>query len=121
VKPHTLVAVGEYKRGALVEISAEGNYVAEGYLYDQGEVPLALVSGYAVNRSDKQAKPVQFFTDNAGKFIITDLNPGEYNVSVNVEGIKDFEIKITESKSRQYMIKLGKIICQEEGENHAVS
>ncbi|MDR3151434.1 MAG: fimbria/pilus outer membrane usher protein [Holosporaceae bacterium] len=115
VRPHTLIAVGKYNRGALAEISAEGSYMAEGYLCYQDGSPMAMVSGYALHRSDGQAKPVQFFTNSVGKFVITNLKPGEYDVSVSVEGIMDFEIEIAES-AHQYVIKLGKIICREKVE-----
>jgi outer membrane usher protein len=110
VEPNTLVAVGQYRRGALVEISAEGSYVAEGDLYNQNGNPLKLVSGCARHCSDRQAKPSPFFTDSAGKFIIMGLSPGKYKASVNVEGVRDFEFNVIETG--QHTLKLGKVFCQ---------
>lgn len=114
VKQDTVIARGEYKRGATIDISAEGSVTARGILLSSSNEPLKLATGYALHETDKSAKPVYFFTNMSGKFILTDLKAGKYKVIVSVEGIKDFEISVKES-NKNSMIDLGTIICEEEG------
>lgn len=113
VKQDTIIAHGEYKRGATIDISAEGSVTARGVLLSKDNEPLKLATGYAIHKTDKNAKPAYFFTNPSGKFIITDLKAGTYKVTVSVEGIKDFEINVKDS-SKNSVIDLGTIICEEE-------
>ncbi|MDR1267852.1 MAG: fimbria/pilus outer membrane usher protein [Holosporales bacterium] len=111
VDKDTIVARGGYRRGAVAEVSAEGSYVAQGILLDSKKAPIGMVSGFAISRTKPGSKPILFFMNENGRFVITNLNPGKYTVSVNVEGYADFEITISESKSP--FIDLGTIICKD--------
>jgi hypothetical protein len=112
VKDDTIISDGLYKRGAVFEISCEGEYMVEGALYDSDKKPIALVSGYAVHTTNKEADPVQFFTNEDGEFVINNLVLGKYTVKVNSEGCKDFEMEVKDSET--HMSDLGKIICEKQ-------
>ncbi|MDR0406769.1 MAG: fimbria/pilus outer membrane usher protein [Holosporales bacterium] len=111
VDQDTIVVHGYYKRGALAEISAEGSYIAKGKLQDAQGAAITLASGFAISKTNTEAAPVQFFTNDEGIFAITNLNPGKYKVTVNVEGYEDFEIEIPESAEQ--FIDLGTITCKD--------
>jgi outer membrane usher protein len=99
VKKDTIISDGLYKRGACVKISSEGSHMARGLLLDSSGNPLDLVNGYALHTSDKNANPLQFFTNTSGRFSINGLRPGRYRVTVNVEDCEDFEIEIPAGKA----------------------
>lgn len=109
IKNSSIVAYGEYKRGALVEISANGTYMAKGYLVDRNDQPFMLATGYVVLENDKTFAPVQFFTNSEGRFLLAGLKPGHYRMVINVEGCNDenFDIKNVQNKT----IDLGRIVC----------
>lgn len=115
VKQDTIIAYGEYKRGSTVKISADGNIIVKGKLYDSNEEPLKLVTGYAIHETDPDAKPLYFFTNISGRFIITNLKQGKYKVFINIEGMNNFEIEVKESNGNA--IDLGSIICEEQVNN----
>jgi hypothetical protein len=110
VKQDTVVSEGFYKRGALMNISCEGEYVVEGFLRYEDNKPVELVSGYAVHTTDRDADPVQFFTNEEGNFIIHNLKVGTYRVKVNIKGSKEFSIKVKKTKNN--IINVGTIICE---------
>jgi outer membrane usher protein len=115
VKRDVITSYGYYRRGGLVEISAEGNMTAGGILHDERGKPLGLVGGFAVNATDPNVPPVRFFTNPEGKFVINGLKPGKYKASVNVECCDDFEIEVPESESR--ILDLGIVVCRDCNEN----
>jgi hypothetical protein len=121
VKEDTIISDGLYKRGAVFDISCEGEYMVEGKLYGSDQKPIALVSGYAIHTTNKEADPVQFFTNEDGEFVINNLVLGKYTVRVNFEGCKDFEIEVKDSET--HISNLGKIICEKEinDDNEAVA
>ena len=116
VKKDTIVSYGEYKRGFVADIEAEGSYTADGYLFDSEGDAFQHVTGYAIHKTDLSAQPIGFFTNDEGRFILTELKQGEYKISLNVEGIEDFEIKIGETKDE--IIHLGNFTCKETEENN---
>lgn len=112
VKNDSFIARGEYKRGAVAEVSADGDYIANGRLCFKGGKPVDSVGGYVVHKTDKTADPIPFFTNNDGKFTMTNLQEGVYTVSVNMEGCEDFDIEIKPSDNK--IVNLGDITCAEE-------
>jgi hypothetical protein len=109
-----IIQKGSYRRGAVMEIEAEGDFIARGTLVDSAGKAIDLAGGYAVNVSDKNATPVQFFTNSSGEFVICNLKAGKYNASINIEGYSDFEINVVESKNN--IIELGTVVCKDIGE-----
>jgi outer membrane usher protein len=98
VKKDTIISEGLYKRGGYIKISSEGCYMARGMLLNDSGEPMALVNGYAIHTTNKNANPVQFFTNTSGKFVINGLNKGKYKVTINVEDCEDFEIEIPDNE-----------------------
>jgi outer membrane usher protein len=109
VKDHVITAFGEYRRGAVFEVRADGSYAARGYLVDSSGEPYQLASAYAIREDDKNAVPLPFFTNSSGRFVLTNLNVGKYRISVNVDGCRDVYLKIKESKEK--ILDLGNIVC----------
>jgi outer membrane usher protein len=109
VKDHAITALGEYRRGAVFEVRADGSYAARGYLIDSSGEPYQLASAYAIREDDKNAVPLPFFTNSSGRFVLTNLNVGKYRISVNVDGCRDVYLEIKESKEK--IIDLGNIVC----------
>lgn len=112
VKNDSFTARGEYKRGAVAEVSADGDYIANGRLCFKGGKPIDSVGGYVVHKTDKSADPIPFFTNGDGKFTMTNLQEGVYTVSVNMEGCEDFDIEIKPPDNK--ILNLGNITCAEE-------
>lgn len=109
VENDVLVSSGAYKRGAVVEICSEGNYMVEGFLKDYCGKPLSLISGYAVNLDDKSMAPEQFFTNSKGKFIISNLKVGRYKAVFNIECCDNYLFEIKDAD--QQLVKIGEIKC----------
>lgn len=109
VKKDTIVSYGEYKRGFVADVEAEGSYTADGYLIDSDGKGLPQITGYAIHTTDITAKPIAFFTNSNGRFVLTELIPGKYKISINVEGYGDVEIEINGENDE--IIHLGKIVC----------
>ena len=97
LKTDTITSRGAYKRGAVANIIAEGNYVVRGSLLDSQGNPIGMVVGYAVHKEDKSDRPEHFFTNAEGHFLITNLKPGKYRVSLQLDNVSDFEIDVPES------------------------
>ena len=110
IKKDTIVSYGEYKRGFIADIEAEGLYTADGYLFDESGEAFQHVTGYAIHTTDLAARPIAFFTNDEGRFILTELKPGKYRVSLNIEDVQDFEIEIKENGDE--IIHLGKFFCK---------
>ena len=110
IKKDTIVSYGEYKRGFIADIEAEGLYTADGYLFDESGEAFQHVTGYAIHTTDLAARPIAFFTNDEGRFILTELKPGKYRVSLNIEDVQDFEIEIKENSDE--IIHLGKFFCK---------
>ena len=110
LKEDSVTSYGEYKRGAVKEITVDGTYIAKGRLLDHHGKPFELVSGFASYIGDKNIEPVAFFTNASGKFILSNLKTGKYRISVSVEGCDDFEIDVKPCKDK--ILDLGTITCE---------
>jgi len=112
IKQDTISAYGEYKRGFVEDLVAEGTLAAQGIIIDENGEPFQQITGYALHQDNPDIKPSIFFTNEDGEFIITELRPGKYKLSLNVEGIKDIHIEIKEPKNAEEIIQLGSLVCQ---------
>lgn len=110
IKDGSVVAYGEYKRGAVKKISVDGIYLASGVLLDRHGKPFEMAAGFATYVGNKNVEPVTFFTNASGKFILSNLKLGKYKISINVEGCEDFYIDIRPCKNN--IIDLGQITCE---------
>ena len=112
LKQDTIQCYGEYKRGFVAEISAEESITAQGILLDSNGKPFEQITGYVLNKNNTDEKPISFFTNSEGEFLLMDLKPGKYKLVLNVEGIEDLEIEIKEGNGNE-ILDLGKIICKD--------
>ena len=112
VKQDTIISYGEYKRGFVEDIEAEGITSAEGILVDTNGVPFEQVTGYVINKDDTDQKPTAFFTNQEGHFLLTELKPGKYKMVVNVKDVEDLELEIKGGDNNE-VIELGKIVCKD--------
>ena len=72
-----------YGSGYALEVGSAATVTAMGTLeYDDGE-PVALVAGQAHHRDDESFEPVLMFTNRAGRFAISGLKPGPYQLKLN--------------------------------------
>jgi outer membrane usher protein FimD/PapC len=117
IKQNSIVALGEYKRGGVAEISSESGLIIIGILKDQNGKAIDMVSGFAIQLTKtKEKEPIIFFTNSDGKFVMSGVAPGKYRVSVNIEGVDDFEIEIP-NLSKKPIMDLGVMICHITDEN----
>ena len=71
------------------------------------------MTGYAINQDNTDVNPSAFFTNEDGEFFITELKPGRYKLSLNVEGAQDVFVEIKEPKDANEIIQLGSIVCKD--------
>ncbi len=111
IKQDTVSAYGQYKRGFFQDIESEGILTAKGQLLNEQNEPYQQITGYAIHQQDQNAKPIAFFTNEDGEFLLTELQSGKYKLVINVEDVKDIIIEIKE-KNNENIIDLGTIICK---------
>lgn len=118
IKDTSIVSYGEYKRGAVKKVSVDGTYLANGILLDEYDRPFAMIAGYATYVEDKDVEPVVFFTNAAGKFVLSNLKQGTYRVSINVAGYEDFFIQVIPCKNN--IIDLKEVRVKTGGANEKI-
>lgn len=109
IEKDIIVAKGSYKRGAVVNLSCEGNYSIKGALVDHCGESISLISGYIVNLQDKNMITEKFFTNSDGVFYIGNLKPGKYKAVLNIECCDDFYFEVKESDKQ--LLDVGIIRC----------
>jgi outer membrane usher protein len=116
LKQDTIVSRGEYKRGFIADIQGTKSLTACGVLVDsQGKI-LEQVTGFAINKDNTDEPPVSFFTNSDGEFFLTELKPGRYKLTINVQNTENVELEIKEANSETEIIDLGTIVCKESTE-----
>ncbi|MCP4911976.1 MAG: fimbrial biogenesis outer membrane usher protein [Oligoflexia bacterium] len=93
-----------FKSGHEILIDVSSNYVIQGTLKRKNGVPLSLV---IVSLKDLSGNIIsEFFTNNEGRFLIEDIEPGTYQISYN-----DLNTKVEVSKESQLgYINLGDVL-----------
>lgn len=113
LKQDTIVSQGQYKRGFISDIQGTRSITASGILVDsQGKI-FEQVTGFAINKDNTDEPPVSFFTNSAGEFFLTELRPGRYKLTVNVQNTENIELEIKETNSEDEIIDLGIIVCKD--------
>lgn len=116
LKQDTIVSRGEYKRGFIADIQGTKSLTACGVLVDsQGKI-LEQVTGFAINKDNTDEPPVSFFTNSDGEFFLTELKPGRYKLTINVQNTENVELEIKEANSETEIIDLGTIVCKDSTE-----
>lgn len=113
LKQDTIVSQGQYRRGFIADIQGIKSVTARGILVDsQGKI-LEQVTGFAINKDNTDEAPVSFFTNSSGEFFLTELKPGRYKLTVNVQNTESIELKIKETMSEDDMLDLGTVVCKD--------
>lgn len=113
LKQDIIVSQGQYKRGFIADIQGTRSITASGILVDsQGKI-LEQVTGFAINKDNTDEPPVSFFTNSDGEFFLTELRPGRYKLTVNVQNTENIELEIKETNSENEIIDLGTIVCRD--------
>ena len=121
LKQDTIVSQGQYKRGFIADIQGKKSITACGILVDSRGKILEQVTGFAINKDNTDEPPVSFFTNSDGEFFLTELRPGKYKLTINVQNTENIELEIKEADSETEVIDLGKIVCKdsiEKGEKY---
>ena len=112
LKLDTIVSQGQYKRGFIADIQGIKSVTARGILVDsQGKI-LEQVTGFAINKDNTDEPPVSFFTNSLGEFSLTELKPGNYKLTINVQNTEPLELKIKETPETEEL-DLGTVVCKD--------
>lgn len=115
LKLDTIVSQGQYKRGFIADIQGIKSVTARGILVDsQGKI-LEQVTGFAINKDNTDETPVSFFTNSSGEFSLTELKPGNYKLTINVQNTEPIELKIKETLETEEL-DLGMVVCKDSTE-----
>ena len=113
LKQDTIISRGQYKRGFISDIQGIKSITACGILVDsQGKI-LEQITGFAINKDNTDEPPVSFFTNSDGEFFLTELRPGRYKLTINVQNTENIELEIKETNSEDEIVDLGTIICKD--------
>jgi outer membrane usher protein len=91
-----------YKSGTVIRIGTDATIFLRGTLRNAKDEPLSLQSGEVVSLSDLNWKPLQLFTNKAGKFALTGIKPGRYEIRMYSDPPVVFSINIPEGKTGIY-------------------
>ncbi|KDM91066.1 hypothetical protein EA58_12985 [Photobacterium galatheae] len=97
----------EHGNSYRLTIGSDANITALGYLYHADGQPVPLTEGKAVHQSDPSFATIDFFTNSKGRFAISGLKPGQYQVSVFSNPPHEFNLSIPDDAEN--IIRLGDI------------
>jgi hypothetical protein len=97
-----------YSQGYSLQIGSDAAITIIGTLVDnQSKEPISLTSGKALLINNEQNEPLVFFTNRTGRFAITGIKPGAYEIELNTEKLRKF--KITVKDDSDALLRLGTI------------
>ena len=112
LKLDTIVSKGQYKRGFIADVYGFKSVTAHGILVDsQGRI-LEQITGFAINKNNTDEPPISFFTNSSGEFFLTELKPGNYKLTINVQNTEPLELEIKETDEDDEL-DLGTIVCKD--------
>ncbi|WP_413110650.1 fimbria/pilus outer membrane usher protein [Thaumasiovibrio sp. DFM-14] len=88
-------------------IGDDANITVLGSLILSDRTPVALVSASLTPVGKPESKPIEFLTNTKGRFAITGLRPGQYQVKINTADNLSFTLDVPEDEG--YTINLGTI------------
>ena len=91
-----------YKSGTVIRIGTDATIFLRGTLRNAKDEPLSLLTGEVVSLSDPTWKPLQLFTNRAGKFALTGLKSGRYELRMYSDPPIVFSVNIPEGKTGVY-------------------
>jgi outer membrane usher protein len=100
--PTNYTVLPTYKSGTVIHIGTDATIFLRGTLRNAKDEPLSLQSGEVVSLSDPNWKPLQLFTNKAGKFALTGIKSGRYEIRMYSDPPVVFSIDIPEGKTGIY-------------------
>ena len=70
------------------------------------------ITGFAINKNNTDEPPISFFTNSSGEFFLTELKPGNYKLTINVQNTEPLELEIKETDEDDEL-DLGTIVCKD--------
>lgn len=84
-----------YKAGYSLQVGSDATITVLGTLLDATtEEPLSLVAGEAIHQQDQDFEPVVFFSNRTGRFAISGLKPGDYQLQFNTQPPRSYPLTI---------------------------
>ncbi|MFT6919291.1 MAG: outer membrane usher protein [Cognaticolwellia sp.] len=97
-----------YSQGYSLQIGSDAAITVIGTLVDnQSKDPISLTSAKALLVNKEQNEPLIFFTNRAGRFAITGIRPGTYEIELNTEKLRRFKIIVKDDSDA--LLRLGTI------------
>ncbi|OYQ65938.1 hypothetical protein B9G53_05920 [Pseudanabaena sp. SR411] len=87
-----------YKSGTVIRIGTDATIFLRGTLRNAKDEPLSLLTGELISVSDPTWTPLQLFTNRAGKFALTGVKPGSYELRMYSDPPIIFSIDIPKDK-----------------------
>lgn len=83
-----------YKSGTLIQVGTDATIFVRGTLLNPSGQPIALQAGEVRSLSDSSWQPVNLFTNRVGRFALSGLKPGRYELQLyaNPKTVIPFEI-----------------------------
>ncbi len=91
-----------YKSGTVLRIGTDATIFLRGTLRNAKDEPLSLLTGEVVSLANPDLPPLQLFTNRAGKFALTGVKPGRYELRMYSDPPVVFSIDIPEGKTGLY-------------------
>jgi outer membrane usher protein len=86
----------------VIQIGTDATIFLRGTLRNSKDEPLSLLTGEIVSISDPNWKPLQLFTNRAGKFALTGIKSGRYELKLYSDPPVVFTVDIPEGKTGIY-------------------
>ncbi len=87
-----------YKSGTVIRIGTDATIFLRGTLRNAKDEPLSLLTGELISVSDPTWTPLQLFTNRAGKFALTGVKTGRYELRMYADPPIIFSIDIPQDK-----------------------
>ena len=97
-----------YRSGYALEVGSAATVTVMGTLEDESGEPVSLLAGQAFNKEDEDFEPVVMFTNRVGRFAISGLKPGAYELKLNTKDEKVIEFDVPEESVGLH--RIGKLV-----------
>lgn len=108
------VAKPAYKTGVLVTVGSAANVHVDGYLRMPDKEVVRLQAGMIYGKHMPDFEPVEFFTNNEGRFRVGQLMPGRYEIVMHDEGVGRGYFTVPDDAKAGRM-SVGEIVMEPEG------
>ncbi|AFZ03979.1 fimbria/pilus outer membrane usher protein [Calothrix sp. PCC 6303] len=93
-----------YKSGVVIHVGTDATVFIKGKLILADGKPLSQKTAQVVSLLDTKWQPITLFTNKAGKFALTGLKPGRYEIRFNEESLQKVSFEIPKNTAGLYDI-----------------